>query len=174
MQNSATVKTSTNDELDLLEFNEDDNVDDTYLLFSVNDEEYAIGVAWVTEIVRLGEIILVPDVASYILGVMNIRGQVVPLLDLRQRFGLPPAEHDSHTVVIVVEAQGVRTGLIVKHVTEVAQIQPSNIDNATGRRTVSATETMISGVARRPGSVATILDIVALLGDVDGDEAEVA
>ena len=87
-----------------------------YLIYSVNEENYGVGINFVTEIVGLQKIIDVPDVPIFIKGVINLRGQVIPVIDIRLRFGLPEIDYSDRTVIIVMEHNGVQTGLIVDRV----------------------------------------------------------
>ena len=107
---------------------EDENLEDMYLTFSVAGEEYAVGVEYVTEIVGLQEIVQVPDVPDFVRGVINLRGRVVPVLDARLRFGLPPRDYDHRTVIVVLDVHGSPSGLVVDRVDDVAEIPPSMTD----------------------------------------------
>lgn len=87
-------------------FDEDDsNVENTFLTFHVEGGEYAVSVGYVTEIVRLQKMFAMPDVPEYIRGVINLRGKVIPLLDVRNRFGLPEAPYTDRTVIVVLESR---------------------------------------------------------------------
>lgn len=152
-----------NDDIDSVEGDEDDdNIDNTYLTFVVADEEYAVHVSHVTEIVRLQKSFAVPDVPDYIRGVINLRGKVIPLLDVRARFGLEEAAYTDRTVVVVLEVGETATGLVVDGVSEVAEITPENIDTraVTGQQGRSS---MVSGMGKRADRVSFILDVPFLL-----------
>jgi purine-binding chemotaxis protein CheW len=141
---------------------DDDNIDNTYLTFIVDEEEYAVHVSHVTEIVRLQKSFAVPDVPGYIRGVINLRGKVIPLLDVRSRFGLKEAEYTDRTVIVVLEVGETATGLVVDGVSEVAEITPENIDT----RSIPAHQgrgSMVSGMGKRADRVSFILDVPFLL-----------
>lgn len=144
---------------------EEDNIDNTYLTFSVAEEEYAVHVKHVTEIVRLQKSFSMPDVPGYIRGVINLRGKVIPLLDVRSRFGLKEAEYSDRTVIVVLEVGETATGLVVDGVSEVAEIPPGDIDT---RVTASASRdgSLVSGMGKRNERVSFILDVPYLLADV--------
>jgi purine-binding chemotaxis protein CheW len=153
---------------DDLDFNdEEDNTQNTYLTFQVGGEEYAVPVANVTEIVRLQRSFAVPDVPSFIKGVINLRGKVIPLLDVRSRFGLPENEYTDLTVVIVLEVGEACTGLVVDGVSEVAEIPPEQIAPRPQWKGSASQPSMIRGVGKRGESVSFLLDVDALL-DVPG------
>jgi len=83
------------------------------LTFDVQDEECAVNIAYVTEIVGLQRISEVPDVPPFIKGVINLRGKVIPVMDMRLRFGPPWRGYGDRTTVIVLELEDVPTGLVV-------------------------------------------------------------
>lgn len=140
---------------------EDESIEDTYLTFLVGEEEYAVPVGHVTEIVRLQKSFSVPDVPSYIRGVINLRGKVIPLLDVRSRFGLAQSSYSDRTVVVVLEVDETATGLVVDGVSEVAEIPRETIDSdvphAAGR------QSMVRGMGKRADRVSFILDVPRLL-----------
>ena len=151
-------------------FDEDDDwnevqLENTYLTFSLDEAEYAIAVANVKEIVRLPEFVEVPDVPEFVRGVINLRGQVIPLLDARARLGLPELEYSDRTVAIVLEADGVPTGLVADGVNGVTDIPPDSIDGAPSSRTGSGRIRAVKGIGRVDGAVSIILDAARLLGN---------
>ena len=157
-------------ERDLLAINEADDIENMYLTFDVRDEEYAVNIGYVTEIVGLQRISEVPDVPKFIKGVINLRGQVIPVMDMRLRFGLPWREYGDRTTIIVLEMDGVPTGLVVDQVTDVLSIAPESITPPPRWRGGEEQEdTVIQGLGKRddagsddPG-VSIILDVLRLL-----------
>lgn len=150
------------DEMDLAD-DEEDNSEHTYLTFQVGEEQYAVPVAFVTEIVRLQRSFAIPDVPSFIRGVINLRGKVIPLLDVRARFGLHATELNELTVVVVLEVGETSTGLIVDAVSEVVEIQPSSVEPRPAWRGGGARNAMIRGIGKRGDNVSFLLDVSALL-----------
>ena len=151
------------DELDLVD-DEEDNIEHTYLTFQVGEEQYAVPVAYVTEIVRLQRSFAIPDVPSFIRGVINLRGKVIPLLDVRARFGLHETDLNELTVVVVLEVGDTSTGLIVDAVSEVVEIPPASVEpRPAWRGGGGARGAMIRGIAKREDSVSFLLDVDALL-----------
>jgi purine-binding chemotaxis protein CheW len=148
------------DDLDLIE-DDDGNLEHTYLTFRVGEEEYAVPVAMVTEIVRLPRAFAMPDVPSYVRGVINLRGKVIPLLDVRSRFGLPDAAYDDRTVVVVLEVGPLCTGIVVDAVSEVVELSPEHVEPRTVRS--ESGSALVSGVGKRASGVTFILDVEALL-----------
>ena len=142
-----------------------DNVDDMYLTFALGSEEYGVGIGRVTEIVGMQRIMGVPDVPAWIKGVINLRGKVIPLLDVRLRFGMPERAYDERTVIIVLDVAEAPVGLIVDGVSEVLDILPAQIDRPGqfGRGSKSP----VMGLARVGERVTILLDAEVLVGDDD-------
>ena len=140
-----------------------DSIDDMYLTFAVAGEDYGVVISVVTEIVGMQRIMGIPDVPSYIKGVINLRGKVIPLMDVRLRFGMPEKEYDERTVVIVLDVGDAPMGLIVDRVSEVVEIPKERIDrkgfsNADGK-------SVVAGLGRIDERVAIILDEALLVSD---------
>ncbi len=152
----------------LYDEDDDDRLEDTYLVFGLDGGQYAIGVAHVREIVRLPKFRPVPDVPECIRGVINLRGRVVPLMDARSRLGLGEPNYTDRTVVIVLEDAGVATGLVADAVNGVSDFPPNVIEpNVHGRgRRVRA----VRGIAKRGDEVAIVLDVEKLLDTEVHDE----
>lgn len=145
---------------------EEDTQKDKYLTFSTADESYAIEIYFVTEIVGIQEITEVPDMPEYIMGVINLRGRVIPVIDIRLRFNLPFKEYTDRTCVIVVDFQGINVGIIVDEVAEVQNIPETNIDPPprTGKGEKSK---YIKGMAKVDDEVIVILNVDTLLSEQD-------
>lgn len=142
------------------------HAENTFLTFHVHGEEYAVPVVCVTEIVRLQKMFVVPDVPTYIRGVINLRGKVIPLLDVRTRFHLAQAEYTDRTVVVVLEVGDSPMGLIVDGVSEVIEIPPDQIELHSGI-SKDRERALVKALGKRAAGVSFILDVAALL-DVDG------
>jgi len=151
----------SDDDIDALD-DEEDTGAFTYLTFHVGGEEYAVEVAHVTEIVRLQKAFLVPDVPAYVRGVINLRGKVIPLLDVRSRFGLPDAAYTDRTVVVVLEVGDSATGLVVDGVSDVTEIPPDQVETHEGLRGAGS-RSMVKGLGKRQSGVSFILDVELLL-----------
>jgi purine-binding chemotaxis protein CheW len=162
-QETADAKSTRPDGLALREA---DNIDEMYLTFALGTEEYGVNIVGVTEIVGMQRIMPVPDVPNYIKGVINLRGKVIPLMDVRLRFGMPERAYDERTVVIVMDVGEAPIGLIVDGVSEVLEIPPSQVDRHTqfGRSTARS---VIAGIGRIGDRVAVLLDTAVLVSDSD-------
>lgn len=143
-----------------------ENLDDMYLSFSLGEEEYAVGIRQVVEIVGLPRIMAVPDLPDYIKGVINLRGKVIPLLDVRTRFRMDAKAYDERTVVIVMEVDGAPIGLIVDGVTEVREIAPGDIRRSSAAST-RGVQSAIYGLGRVGQKVIVLLDAGVLTSDCE-------
>ena len=106
---------------------EDDTQKDKYLTFHLDVEDYGIEIRHVKEIISIQKITDVPDLPDFVKGVINLRGQVIPTLDLRLRFGLPFKEYDERTCIIITHMNDSPVGVVVDTVNEVLDIPPEMI-----------------------------------------------
>ncbi len=106
---------------------DDDTQKDKYLTFHLDVEDYGIEIRHVKEIISIQKITDVPDLPDFVKGVINLRGQVIPTLDLRLRFGLPFKEYDERTCIIITHMNDAPVGVIVDTVNEVLDIPPEMI-----------------------------------------------
>ena len=142
-----------------------------YLTFTLQRESYGIRVLQVREIIRLTDITAVPQMPAYIRGVINLRGKIIPVLDLRMRFGFPDAGRTDQTCIIVVQVKlpdGRTTamGLVVDGVEEVLNIADGEIEETPDFGAQLDTD-YILGMAKIKGSVKALLDIDKVIaGDV--------
>lgn len=142
----------------------DGDIDHTYLIFGVEKEDYAVNIAHVIEIIGIQKISEVPDVPPFIKGVTNLRGQVIPVMDMRLRFNLPWRDYDDRTIIIVLELEGLSTGLVVDRVNEVLDIQPQNIDPPPNWHR-NGNQGVINGLGKTAESVSIILNVPRLLSE---------
>lgn len=164
MQQTSQPHTQTNPQT--IEDTETDSIRDMYLTFDIGAEEYGVSIADVTEIVGMQRIMPIPDMPAYLKGVINLRGKVIPLMDVRLRFDLPERAYDARTVIVVMEVDDAPIGLIVDGVREVREIGPDRIDNHTqfGR---GGAKQVIAGIGRLEDGVAILLDPSVLVTDGD-------
>jgi len=139
-----------------------------YLTFSLGDEDYGLGILKVREIIGVMEITAVPHTPDYIRGVINLRGRVIPVLDLRLKFGMEPKEYDERTCIIVVEVQGktgpVQVGMVVDSVSEVLNISADEIEPPPALGGSTETDNIL-GMAKVKGEVKILLDVDRVVGE---------
>ncbi len=136
-----------------------------YMTFKLGDELFAIDVAQVREVLELSQITRVPTAPDYMRGVVNVRGQATPVVDLRMRFGLPPSADTVHTRIIVMELEldGEATvlGGVADSVHEVIELEPGNI-NPPPRIAMRWRTEFIQGMGKRGDDFIIILDVNAV------------
>ena len=141
-----------------------------YLTFALTDEEYGLPVLRVREIIKMMDITEVPQVPPHIKGVLNLRGKVIPVIDLRLKFGFAQGEITSRTCIIVVEValatSRVMMGIIVDHVLDVLNIVADEIEQTPEFGDRVCTDYM-KGMAKVKGTVKILLDLDRVLGTDD-------
>jgi len=132
--------------------------------FRLNEEIYGINVMLVQEVLRVTEIAPVPGAPNYVIGIINLRGNVVTVIDTRMRFGLPPKEMDDSTRIVIIEAENQTVGIVVDSVSEVVDIYSNEIETAPN---VGNDETAryIEGVVSRSEELLILVDLNKLLTD---------
>ncbi len=134
-----------------------------YLTFALAAEEYGLAVVKVREIISMRDVTAVPKTPEYVKGVIDLRGKVIPITDLRLRFGLAEIERTAETCIIVVSVNDVDMGVIVDKVLEVLDIAAEDIEDAPAFGENVDTD-FIRGMAKEGGHVTTLLDIEKALG----------
>ena len=134
------------------------------VVFSLHDQVYGVNIASVLEIIRTESVTKVPGTPVFIEGIINLRGKVIPVMDLAVRFGMPPSHISDTTRVIIVEAGGVTMGMIVNSVSEVLRIPASNLEAIPALISSSSIEAL-RGVALVDKQMVVLLDLGKLLYD---------
>ncbi len=145
----------------------DDDVDedeqkDKYLTFHLGKENYGIEIRHVIEIIVMQEITIVPDMPDFIIGVINLRGQVISVMDIRSRFKLESRDYDDRTCIIVVKINDLSVGLIVDTVNEVIDIPESQMDPPPKTHS-GVGSSYIKGMGKVGSDVKILLDIEKIL-----------
>lgn len=137
-----------------------------YLTFALANEEYGIVILKIKEIIGMMSITTVPRTPEFVKGVINLRGKVIPVIDLRLRFGMDSIEYNDRTCIIVVEVEGqagtVQIGIVVDTVSEVLNVKGEDIENAPTFGAKLNTD-YILGMAKVEGGVKILLDIDKVL-----------
>ena len=137
-----------------------------YLTFILGEEIFGIEIKYVTEIIGMHQITQLPELPEHIRGIINLRGKIIPVIDIRLRFKKEPIEYDDRTCIIVIEIDDISVGLIVDQVDEVITYEDDDIvpppDYKTGIQ-----NRFIEGIGRKEESVTLILDCRRLLTEDD-------
>jgi purine-binding chemotaxis protein CheW len=150
---------------DLVEDDDEDGEDtqeDKYLTFVIGKEDYGIEIRFVTEIIGIQSITKVPDMPSYVKGVINLRGKVIPVMDVRLRFGVEERPYDDRTCIVVININEQPVGLIVDRVLEVLDIPGSEIEPPPRMRKGRGNR-FIQGMGKVGDQVKILLDANKLL-----------
>lgn len=138
-----------------------------YLTFTLGEEEYGVDIVKIREIIGMMKVTSMPKMPEYVKGVINLRGRVIPIIDLRLRFGMDEVEHTERTCIIVVEvaAHGgnrLVVGTVVDSVSEVLNIKSAEIEDAPALG-ASLDDDFLLGMAKIEGGVKILLDIDRVL-----------
>ncbi len=133
-----------------------------YLTFSINKQNYGIQISAIREINRISEITSVPEAPSYVAGVMNLRGKVIPVVTLRLRMQLPPSDVTKETCTIVVETSGGQIGVIVDSVSSVINLDSENIDPTPVQQ---QEKNYVVGIGKLDVGMVMLVDIEKCLGE---------
>ena len=140
-----------------------------YVTFTLENEVYGINVMQVQEVLREIEVAPVPGAPHYVLGIINLRGNVVSVIDGRARFGLPAVESTPLTRIIVIEAQQQIIGILVDSVAEVVDVEASEVETAPNVGSSDASR-YIDGVVNRDDKLLIVVDLNKLLTEAELDE----
>ena len=150
-----------------------DNATLRWVTFFLSQEKYGINVMQVQEVLRVSEIAPVPGAPNYVLGIINLRGNVVTVIDTRQRFGLESKEMDDSSRIVIVESSDQVVGILVDSVAEVIDLQLSEIESAPNVGTEDSSR-FIQGVASQNDELLIIIDLNKLLSDDEWEEFTVS
>lgn len=159
-----------NENQDFLEEDEETLLD-RYLTFNIGDETYGFEIMYVTEIIGIQKITKVPNIPNYIKGIINLRGIIYPVIEIRDRFGIAEVPYTDRTCIILVKSRNMGVGMIVDNVAEVMRIEQEVIfpQPQTYKGTKSK---FIKAIAKLGTEVKIILDLEKLLFDDASQNAE--
>ncbi|BCX89218.1 purine-binding chemotaxis protein CheW [Methylomarinovum tepidoasis] len=135
-----------------------------WVTFRLGEETYGINVMQVQEVLRVSEIAPVPGAPDYVIGIINLRGNVVTVIDTRARFGLPSKEPDDLSRIVIIESNEQVIGILVDSVAEVVELRSDEIDVAPNMGNEESAR-YIQGVTSRDGELLILVDLNKLLTD---------
>ena len=145
-----------------VEENAEDTMVDKYLIFRIGTEEYGLEIRYVMDIIGIMKITELPDTPEFVKGVINLRGKVIPVIDIRIRFNMEMRKYDERTCIINVNIMDNTVGLIVDSVSEVMDIASEDVEPAPSVNKGSSSR-FISGLGKSGDEVKILLDIDKLL-----------
>jgi purine-binding chemotaxis protein CheW len=156
----------------ILEREQKDDVEEhQHVTFLIEEETYGVGVEKVKEIIGITDITHVPNTAYFMEGVINLRGSVVPVVDLRKKFRMKTRKYDNYTVIIIVEVKDRLIGMIVDSVSDVVNIPVSSIQ-ATPHFTAKIQTDFIKGIGQIDSSLIILLDVDLILSEEEINSIE--
>lgn len=158
-------------QVSVAEIQKEDGTDQVlqWVTFQLESETYGINVMQVREVLRYSEIAPVPGAPDYVIGIINLRGNVVTVIDTRSRFGLMQGEISDNTRIVIIEADKQVIGILVDSVAEVVYLRSSEIDSTPSVGTEESSK-FIQGVSNREGELLILVDLNKLLSDDEWDE----
>lgn len=142
-----------------------------WVTFRLAEEIYGINVMQVQEVLRYTEIAPVPGAPSYVLGIINLRGNVVTVIDTRQRFGLMPTEVTDNTRIVIIEADKQVVGILVDSVAEVVYLRQSEIETAPNVGNEESAK-FIQGVCNKNGELLILVELDKMMTEEEWSELE--
>lgn len=140
----------------------EDDMHGKYLIFYLNNQEFAIAIRYVVDIINIQPFTPIPNVPEYVRGITNLRGKVIPIIDVLLRFGKPAQEYNDRTCIIVVELDGMQVGLIIDQVAEVITLDDENISPPPAFNNTPETR-FVCGIGKIDTGVKLILNVTAVL-----------
>ena len=139
-----------------------------YIVVMVGSEQYGIDISYIDNIVRMQKITRVPKVQTYFKGVINLRGEVVPVMSLRRKFELPDKENTNASRILILKVEGnAKIGILVDEVREVVTLTDDDIEQIATES--GDTRTYLTGVGKYQESLISLLNIGALIADIDNE-----
>ena len=135
-----------------------------WVTFQLDKEMYGVNVMQVREVLRYSDIAPVPGAPAYVLGIINLRGNVVSVIDTRMRFGLPPAEVTDNTRIMIIESERQTVGILVDSVAEVVDLNTKDIDDTPNVGTEESAK-FICGVCNRNDELLILIELYKLLSE---------
>lgn len=143
-----------------------------YMTFKSGEEYYGLKIQYVNEIIGFQDITPVPETEDYIMGLINLRGKIIPVIDVHRRFNQDPFEYNDRTCIIVVDVKSTVVGLIVEKIAEVVEIQEENILPPPSISRVRGQNKYVYGIGKVGDTVKLLLDPERLLNDEEPVTAE--
>lgn len=140
-----------------------------YIVVNIGNEQYGIDIQYVDNIVRMQKITRVPKVQSYFKGVINLRGEIIPVMSIRLKMGLEPDEFTNNSRIIILKLeQQAAIGIIVDEVKEVVTLETAEIEKLT-YDSKDDRAMFITGIGKHDGQLVSLLDLQAVIGEKEGN-----
>lgn len=151
------------DKEDIIEMPDEDTQKGKYMTFKSGNEYFGIELKYIVEIIGIQPITAVPEVEDYIKGLINLRGKIIPVIDVRVRFRQEPLEYTDRTCIIIIDVNGTIVGLIIEKIAGVVNISDADIEPPPSLSTENAKNKYVYGLGKVGESVKLLLDPVKLI-----------
>ncbi len=141
-----------------------------YIIIKFDNEQYGISISYIDNIVRLQPITRVPHTQHYFLGIINLRGEIIPVMSMRKKFELPDKENTNQSRILILKLENNnnnKIGVLVDEVKEVVTLTEENIEKISSDS--SDIKAYLSGVGKYNGTLISMLNIAALIADIDNE-----
>ena len=138
-----------------------------YIVVKIGNEQYGINIKYIDNIVRKQDITRVPKTQPYYKGVINLRGEIIPVMSIRLKLGLEDDEYTDKTRYIIVKVEGATIGVMVDQVREVVTLSNENIERVNRSAGDNVAINYLSGIGKHDGELISLLDIVSLIVEND-------
>ncbi len=138
-----------------------------YIILRFDDEQYGIDISYIDNIVRLQPITRVPHTQSFFLGIINLRGEIIPVMSMRRKFELPEKENTNATRILIIKVDGNKIGILVDEVREVVTLTDADIEKVSSDS--NDMRTYLTGVGKYNDSLISLLNIAGLITDIESE-----
>lgn len=136
-----------------------------YIILRFDSEQYGIDISYIDNIVRLQPITRVPHSQPYFLGVINLRGEIIPVMSMRRKFELDDAENTGKTRILIIKAESAKIGILVDEVREVVTLDEEDIEKLTS----DDSRTYLTGIGKYNETLISLINISGLVADIDNE-----
>lgn len=137
--------------------------DEHVAVFHLGNERYGVEITAIQEIIQVGDVMRIPNAPPYLEGVTNLRGRIIPVVNLRHRLGMPPTAHTEQTRIVVVMVDGASVGLVVDAVSQVMRIPQPDVDPPSVLVTLPDDD-LVRGIAKTQDGLISLLNLRSLVG----------
>lgn len=153
-------------ELKVIDGSETGETIEQYIVVKIDNEQYGVNIRFIDNIVKNQIITRVPKTQRYYKGVINLRGEIIPVMSMRIKLGLAPDEYTDKTRIIIIKLENAKIGILVDQVNEVITLDEENVEKTHHDKNDEANG-YISGIGKSKGELVSLLDIVSLITEKD-------
>ncbi|MBE5932507.1 MAG: purine-binding chemotaxis protein CheW [Lachnospiraceae bacterium] len=140
-----------------------------YIMVKFDNEQYGIDIAYIDNIVRLQPITRVPHTQEYFLGIINLRGEIIPVMSMRRKFDLPDKENTNTSRILIIKYEGnAKIGMLVDEVKEVVTLSENDVEKISSD-SPDSNRGYLAGVGKYNDTLITLLNIGVIINDIDND-----